>query len=75
MPKEHVDALGIRYMGDVLTGGMSVRGRMEHVAASATAPTRTEREIMTSGIRRLGGGVRYQTVEEYDAILRCHCRL
>ena len=75
MPKEHVDALGIRYVGEVLTGGMSVKGRMDQVAASATSPTRPEGGIWTSGVRQLGREGSYQTVAEYDAMLKHHCRL
>jgi len=53
------DALSIRFEGPVLTGEKSVAERHREVAIRASSPL----------------GESYKTVEDYDPVLRSHCRL
>jgi hypothetical protein len=60
MPTEPVDQLGIEYEGEVLEGKKS-------------APLRRAEDAV-AGPTKAGDGV-YKDVDEYDPVLRSHCRI
>ena len=59
MPKESVDALGIRFEGAVTTGARTVEEQLLRDAVRVNMPE----------------DVCYENVEDYDPVLRSHCRL
>jgi len=64
MPKEK-DALGIQFEGPVLTGEKSVEQQQRDIVTSREAAVRATSPL----------GESYKTVEDYDPVLRDHCRL
>ena len=59
MPRERVDGLGIEYDGPALEGEKSVE---EARRAGCPARLRRDEEV-------------YENVEDYDPVLRFHCKL
>jgi hypothetical protein len=59
MPKDGGREVGVRFMGEVLTGEKSMEYRL---AEDGIRP----RKISAAG---------YRNVEDYDPVLRAHCRL
>jgi len=59
IPKKSSDKLGVRFEGPVVTGEKTV-----------------EEQLASDGVRQVLPGDEYcESVEDYDPVLRAHCRL